>query len=75
MRIKEWVAENLAFLITLVFGAVVFYATFQNVVYRMAQVEARVEEFEELTIPRTEFNILKDQVIRIEGKIDRLLEK
>ena len=75
MKIKEWIIENIAFLLTLLFGAVALYTTFQTIVYRMDQVEARVEKFEELVITKAEFDSLRDQVNRIEGKLDRLIEK
>lgn len=75
MKIKEWVIENIAFLLTLLFGLVALYTTFKTIVYRMDQVEARVEKFEELVITKVEFDSLRDQVDRIEDKLDRLIEK
>lgn len=62
MKIKEWVVENLAFLLTLVFSAIALYATFNNLVYRMDQVEARISQIEGIIIPKSEFETIKGQV-------------
>ena len=75
MKVKEWISENLGLLLTLSFGVVALYTTFQNLVYRMDQVEAQVDQFEALVITKAEFDSLKSQVDRIEDKLDRLIER
>jgi len=76
MTVKKWVSDNIPFLITLLLGTVAFYSTFQVLLYRVSQIEARVqdnsEKFENYVIPR---ELFEAEIRRLEEKIDILLDR